>query len=425
MHDLVTELYPVCRSITGNGIRETLRTLGRHIPLEIHEVPSGTPVFDWTVPDEWNVREAWVASSRGERVIDFRKHNLHLMSYSAPIRTKLSLAELKKHLHSIPERPDWIPYRTSYYRRDWAFCLTHRQLAALPEDTYEVCVDTTLAPGSLTYAECFVPGKTDREILVSTHACHPSLANDNLSGLAVSTFLAKRILSRERRYSYRFLFLPGTIGSITWLARNEARAARIEHGLVVTGVGDAGNLTYKRSRRGQAEIDRAVVHVLESAKKPYAVEDFSPYGYDERQYCSPGFDLPVGCFMRSGWGKYPEYHTSADDLRFVRPESLVSSLERLTEIFDLLESNRRYRNLNPKCEPQLGKRGLYDSTGGRSDAKEFQMAMLWVLNFSDGAHDLLEIAERSRIPFGTIAEAAAALASHGLLAEASSISKAE
>jgi aminopeptidase-like protein len=422
MHRLVTELYPLCRSITGNGIRETLRTLARHIPLEIHEVPSGTPVFDWTVPDEWNVRDAWVANSRGERVIDFRAHNLHLMSYSAPIRAKLSLAELKKHLHSIPEHEDWIPYRTSYYRRDWAFCVTHRQLAALPEDTYEVCVDTTLAPGSLSYAECCAGEDGSGDLC--RHACILR-SRTTTSPAPVCTFLAERLLARESRYSYRFLFLPGTNGSITWLARNEAHVGRIDHGLVVTGVGDAGNLTYKKSRRGQAEIDRAVVHVLEGTKQSYAVEDFSPYGYDERQYCSPGFDLPVGCFMRSGWGKYPEYHTSADDLRFVRPESLASSLERLTEIFELLESNRRYRNLNPNCEPQLGKRGLYDSTGGRSDAKEFQMAMLWVLNFSDGEHDLLEIAERSSIAFGTIAEAAAALASHGLLAERAAVSKQE
>ncbi len=417
MHRLMTELFPLCRSITGDGIRSTLRTLSRHIPLEMYEVPSGTPVFDWTVPEEWNVREAWVANSRGERVIDFRAHSLHLMSYSAPVRTKLPLSELKKHLHSLPENPDWIPYRTSYYKRDWAFCLTHRQLAALPEDTYEVCVDTALAPGSLTYAECFLPGATEQEVLISTHSCHPSLANDNLSGLAVCTFLAQRIMQCEHRYSYRFLFLPGTIGSITWLAENEAHVSRIEHGLVVTGVGDAGNLTYKRSRRGQADIDRAVEYVLRSSGKPHEIQDFSPYGYDERQYCSPGFDLPVGCFMRTGWGRYPQYHTSADDLQFVHPDSLTDSLERLVEVFEVLERNRRYRNLSPKCEPQLGKRGLYDATGGRSDAKEFQMAMLWVLNFSDGKHDLLDIAGRSGIALAKISEAATALASHGLLAE--------
>ncbi|MGH6609824.1 MAG: DUF4910 domain-containing protein, partial [Burkholderiaceae bacterium] len=262
MHSFIAELYPICRSITGSGLRETLRIVGREIPLQLHEVPSGTPVLDWTIPKEWNIRDAWVKNSRGERIIDFRKHNLHVMSYSVPIHRTMSLAELKPHLFSLPERPEWIPYRTSYYKEDWAFCLSDQQLSALQEDSYEVCIDSSLTDGSLTYGECFLPGERADEVLISAHACHPSLANDNLSGVAVATFAAQALSQQPRRYSYRFLFIPGTIGSIAWLALNPDAASRVKHGLVIAGVGDAGGLTYKRSRRGNAEIDRAAEYVL-------------------------------------------------------------------------------------------------------------------------------------------------------------------
>jgi len=415
MYELVAELYPICRSITGDGVRETLDILRKRIALEVHEVPSGTPVFDWTVPKEWNVRDAYVAAADGRRVIDFKRSNLHVLGYSVPVRERMSLARLREHLFSRPDLPDVIPYRTSYYRETWGFCLSHRQLQALPDGDYDVVIDSTLEPGSLTYGEWYLPGAEDDEVLLSCHVCHPSLCNDNLSGISVVTALAEYLASRPRRYSYRVLFVPGTIGSITWLARNEDRVSRIKHGLVVTGVGDRGPLTYKRSRRGDAEVDRAVAHVLRHADGAHRVVDFTPYGYDERQYCSPGFDLPVGCFMRTPHGEYPEYHTSADDLGFVTPVALEESLSACQRIVDVLEGNLRYVNQNPKCEPQLGKRGLYRAVGGALDAASREMAMLWVLNLSDGRHTLLDVAERAALPFAAVRDAATALAEHGLL----------
>jgi aminopeptidase-like protein len=415
LYKLVAELYPICRSITGDGVRRTLEVVDREIGLDITEVPSGTRVLDWTVPREWNVRDAWVADAAGERVIDFRASNLHLVSYSVPVRATLPLAELKRQLHTLPEQPDWVPYRTSYYAENWGFCASQRLVDSLPDGDYEVCVDTTLADGHLTYGEHLVEGRTADEVLISVHVCHPSLANDNLSGIAVASRLA-RLLGRSRpRYSYWFLFIPGTIGSITWLARNEDRLDRVRHGLVLACVGDPGGFTYKRSRRGDAEIDRAVAHVLERSGRPHRLVDFSPYGYDERQYCSPGFDLPVGSLSRSTYASYPEYHTSADDLDLVGPAQLQDSLELCWEVVQVLEGNRRYLNLSPKGEPQLGRRGLYGQIGGRSDAEQRQMAMLWVLNLSDGEHGLLEVAERAGLPFALVAEVAGVLEGAGLL----------
>jgi aminopeptidase-like protein len=415
LYQLIVDLFPLCRSITGDGVRQTLSRIQKTVPLDVHEVPTGTRVFDWTVPKEWNVRSATIRNSRGETVLDFADCNLHVLSYSIPVSRKLRLDDLKPHLHTLPEHPDWIPYRTSYYDESWGFCLSHRQLEALPDDEYEVCIDSSLDDGHLTYGEYYVRGESDDEILISCHVCHPSLCNDNLSGVAVAAHLAEHVASTPRRYSYRFLFVPATIGPITWLARNEEAVRRIRHGLVLACVGDPGQPTYKKSRRGDAEIDRAAEHVLAHASDGHAVEDFSPYGYDERQYCSPGFDLPVGCFMRTPHGRFAEYHTSADDLRFVRPESLADSFEKVLSVLDLLEHNRRYRNLEPRGEPQLGRRGLYDSVGGRRLTDDERMALLWVLNLSDGAHDLLAIAERSRLAFERIRSAAEALWAAGLL----------
>jgi aminopeptidase-like protein len=419
LYKLVAELYPICRSITGDGVRRTLEIVGREIGgLEISEVPSGTPVLDWTVPREWNVRDAWVADAAGGRVIDFQESNLHLLGYSVPVRATMPLAELKRHLFTLPDHPDWVPWRTSYYAERWGFCASQRLVDGLPEGDYEVCVDTSLADGHLTYGEHLVEGRTTDEVLVSCHVCHPSLANDNLSGIAVATRLARLLGEARPRYSYRFLFAPGTIGSITWLARNEDRLDQVRHGLVLACVGDPGGFTYKRSRRGDAEIDRVVAHVLGRSGRPHRVVDFSPYGYDERQYCSPGFDLPVGCLSRTPYAAYPEYHTSADDLDLVGPAQLQESLEVCWEVVQLLEADRRYVNLSPKGEPQLGRRGLYGQIGGRSDAEERQMAMLWVLNQSDGRMSLLDVAERSGVPLALLAEVAAALEEAGLLAEA-------
>jgi aminopeptidase-like protein len=419
LYKLVAELYPICRSITGDGVRRTLEIVDREIGgLEVSEVPTGTQVLDWTVPREWNVRDAWVADATGERVIDFQASNLHLVSYSVPTRATMSLGELKEHLFILPDQPDLVPYRTSYYAERWGFCASQRLVDSLPEGDYEVCVDSTLTDGHLTYGEHLVEGQTSDEVLVSCHVCHPSLANDNLSGIAVASRLARLLGEGPRpRYSYRFLFIPGTIGSITWLARNADRVDRIRHGLVLSGVGDPGGFTYKRSRRGDAEIDRAVAHVLGRSGRPHRVVDFSPYGYDERQFCSPGFDLPVGRLSRTEFATYPEYHTSADDLDLVSPAQLQDSLEVCRELVAVLEGNRRYRNLSPKGEPQLGKRGLYGSIGGRSDAEERQMAMLWVLNQSDGGRSLLDVAERSGLSLSLLAEVAGLLEEAGLLAE--------
>jgi aminopeptidase-like protein len=436
MRRLIERLFPIRRSLTGDGVRETLRILGEELPLEVHEVPTGTPVLDWTVPREWNLREAWIRRG-GDTILDARDSSLHVLGYSVPVHGTLTLAELRQHLHSLPEQPDLIPYRTSYYREAWGFCLPHRVRAALPEGEYEVVIDSTLDPaGSLTYGELYLPptagagaaeGAAAGEVLISCHVCHPSLANDNLSGLAVTLWLARALAGVERRLGWRFVWIPGTIGAIVWLAGNRERARRIAHGLVAANLGDPGRFHYKKSRRGDAVIDRAVAHLLaaprgndarvEDAGEAPVIEEFVPYGYDERQYCSPGFDLPVGSLTRTPWGRYPEYHTSADDLALVRPEALAGSLAVYLEVAALLEANRRWRNLDPYGEPQLGRRGLYASTGGGGEGRERQLALLWVLNLADGEHDLLAIAERSGVPFARVEEAARALAAAGLLAE--------
>jgi len=415
-YETIRKLYPISRSITGEGVRTTLRTIQQHIPLEIVEVPSGTQVFDWTVPPEWNIKDAYVKNRQGERIVDFRKCNLHVVGYSVPIHAKLTLSELKAHLFTIPERPDWIPFRTSFYHKNWGFCLSHKQFSELMEDEYEILIDSTLTEsGTLTYGECYLPGKTTDEVLISTHVCHPSLCNDKLSGISVATLLARTVATWDRQYSYRFLFIPTTIGSITWLATHEDIVPFVKHGLVLTGLGDRGKVTYKKSRRGEAVIDRVMKHVLKHSGQDHRIIDFMPYGYDERQFCSPGFDLSVGSFMRTPHGEYPEYHTSADNLDLVSPSSLGLSYEHCLNAFSVLEHNRTYLNLNPKCEPQLGKRGLYRAIAGQQEKQIRELALLWVLNLSDGTHSLLDIAERSGMPFPEIRQSAESLAACGLL----------
>ncbi|MDO4905458.1 MAG: DUF4910 domain-containing protein [Lautropia sp.] len=416
MHRFAESLYPMLRSITGQGVRDTLMIIGRQIPITVTEVPTGTRIFDWVVPAEWEVRGAWIKGPDGKKIVDITDHNLHLVNYSAPFRGKMSLAELRPHLFSLPDRPDWIPYRTQYFKEDWGFCLTDRQLQSLPDGEYEVCVDTSLKPGSLTFGECVLPGESEEEVLISTHVCHPSLANDNLSGISVATWMAKALAALpKRRYTYRFVFAPSTIGVITWLSQRQAVTQRVRHGVVISGVGDGGDYHYKRSRRGDTEIDRIMALVLANSGQTHHLLPFIPYGYDERQYCSPGFDLPMGCFSRSTYGSYPQYHTSADNLEFIRPEYLELSLNLLLQSISIVERNTTYRNLCPFGEPQLGRRGLYSLIGGHNESQKMQLALLWVLNQSDGTKSLLEISETAGQSFDLIHQAAEALSHHQLL----------
>jgi aminopeptidase-like protein len=416
-HQLVGELYPICRSITGNGVRKTLTMIGQHVPLEITEIKTGTQVFDWTIPLEWNINDAYVLNSKNEKVIDFQKSNLHILNYSSPFKGTITLEELKKHLFTLPQQPDWIPYRTSYHQKNWGFCMAHNDFLNLEEGAYDIFIDSSLEEGSLTYGEYFIPGKTEDEVLISCHICHPSLCNDNLSGISIATMLAKHLAKLENLFSYRFLFLPATIGAIAWLHHNKENAKKIKHGLVATLLGDPGKFHYKKSRRGNATIDKVASYVLKNSGFEYEIRDFMPYGYDERQYCSPGFNLPVGCLMRTPHGEYAEYHTSADNLDFVKPLSLEQSYHLFLQIFEMLENNRKYINLNPYCEPQLGKRGLYQQISGEneSDKKNQQLALLWVLNQSDGSNDLMDISEKSKLPFIAVKKAAVLLEESALL----------
>ena len=411
---LMREILPICRSITGNGVRATLDLLAREAPLQRHEVPSGTPVFDWEVPLEWNVREAHVTGPDGRRIVDFRENSLHLLNYSVPVRARMPLAQLRHRLHSLPEQPDWIPYRTSYWRENWGFCMTHRQLEGLPDGEYDVLIDSTLAPGSLTYAESRIAGESSDEFLIFTHICHPSLANDNATGMAVATLLAAELARVQPRLSYRIVFAPATIGSITWLARNEVAARALRGGLVIGLLGDPRPLTYKRSRRGNTEIDWLAAATVRAMDPDSHVVDFSPYGYDERQFCSPGFDLPVGRLTRSANGEYAEYHSSADNLELIDLDALAQSICVLARIIAGVDSNRRLRSRLPFCEPRLGKRGLFRSIGGKNPA-DFEYALLWLLNQADGSHGLSDVIAVSGLPEAVVRGAADALLQAGML----------
>jgi aminopeptidase-like protein len=411
MHALMRELYPLARSLTGDGVRSTLAVLERHLPLSVVETPTGTQLFDWTVPAEWNVKEAWIETPEQARVADFADSNLHLLGYSVPIEATLPLAELRGHLFTHPD-PDLVPYRTAYWAETWGFCLSQRELKGLPEGDYRVHIDATLGPGSLTYGELFLPGGSEEEFLLTTYLCHPSLANDNLSGIVVLAALAEALQARRLRHGYRFLWSPGTLGPLCWLRHNFDRLDRVTHGLVVSCLGDPGAFTYKRSRRGDAVIDIAAGYALGAARVGHTVKSWEPLGGDERQFCSPGFDLPVGAFSRSPANSFPEYHSSADDLDFVRPEALADSLGMLLRVVEVVEANETYVNLTPFGEPQLGRRGLYRKVGGESSS---EVALLWVLNLSDGTHDLLAIARRSGLPLDELRAAADALEAHELV----------
>ena len=411
--ELMRELFPIPRSLTGNGVRDTLARLARDVPLELIETPSGTQIFDWTVPREWNLRGAWIDGPRGERVLDVADSPLHVLGYSQPVDAVLALDELRGHVFTHRDDPDLVPYRTSYWKEQWGFCMSRRQLEALEDENYRVVIDASLEDGSLTSGEVNIPGATEAEFLLSTYVCHPALANDNLSGIVVLWALARTLGQQRLTHTYRLLWSPGTLGPLCWLSRNLETLARVEHGLVVSCVGDPGPLRYKRSRRGDAAVDRVAAYVL-AGEPGSIVTEWQPSGGDERQYCSPGFDLPVGTLSRTPHGLFPQYHSSADDLTLVTPEALASSFRTALTIIDLVETNGRYRNRSPYGEPQLGRRGLYQSV---PDGTNPETAFLWLLNLSDGGHDLLEIAERAGLPFETIRDAAAVLAQHELLEE--------
>lgn len=420
LYELAAELFPITRSLTGPGYRQTLeiieRTCGR---MERHRFSTGEHVFDWSIPSEWTIRDAWVKDPGGNTILSLADSNLHVVGYSTPVRARMTLEELEPHLHSLPDQPDAIPYRTSYYRESWGFCLTDRQRRALPSGEYEVVIDADLQPGEIELGELTVPGQTDDEVLFSTYCCHPSLANNELSGPVVTGHLARALSARRSRprLTYRFLFIPETIGSIAYLARFGDRLMRhLVAGFVVTCVGDPGRFTYKRSRRGNALCDRAAEHVLRHSGHDYEVTDFFPSGSDERQYCSPGFNLPVGSLMRSPYGTYPEYHTSLDDLSFVTPRALAESLGLYEAIVDALEGDETLIVTNPYCEPQLGRRGLYPTTGGASLGMRSRLdRMMQLLNFCDGTVDLLSVAERVGAPLHELTSVAELLREHDLL----------
>lgn len=419
MHALARELFPITRSLAGPGFRETLDRLEPVCgPITRHEVATGEAVFDWEVPREWTIREAWIKGPDGELVCSLADNNLHVVSYSTPVHARMDLDALQQHLHSLPDQPDAIPYRTSYYRESWGFCLTERRRRELPAGEYEVLVDSTLQDGAIVLGEVTVPGTSDDEVLFSTYCCHPSMANNELSGPLVVAHLAALLRERPEppRHTYRFVFVPETIGAIAYLARFGRRLReRLVAGWVVTCVGDPGTFTYKRSRRGDALPDRLTEHVLRHAGDPHEVLDFFPWGSDERQYCSAGFNLPVGSLMRTMYGVYPEYHTSLDDLELITAEALGGSLERYAEVVAALEGNEVLVNTQPDCEPQLSKRDLYPTTGGGLGAARDLHDVLIVLNWCDGERDLLEIAERAGRPLAVLRAVADELLAHGLL----------
>jgi len=421
MHELAARLFPMHRSITGQGVRDTFQELSKEIPLTVFEIPTGTPVLDWQVPLEWNINDAFIAdAATGERLIDIADNTLHVINYSQPVDEKMSWQELIPRLWTIPEFEDRIPYRTGYFRDTWGFCLSERQKQSIANDerTYHVVIDSNTRDGSLSYAECEIQGKSPRTVLLYTHCCHPSLANDNLSGMVVATEIARVLQKRNLKHTYRIVFAPATIGAVTWLAQNEQTLANIDYGLVLSLLGDAGNLTYKRSRRSDSPIDRIAENVVSSHGG--TTRNFTPTGYDERQFCSPAFNLPVGCFMRTPPGEFNEYHTSADNLDFIQPQHLQNSYTALLEIINQIETNIIPLNLRPKGEPRLGDYGLYKAYGESGHAEEFQSAVMWILNQADGKTDLPSIAIRSGLSIETLKHGMSVLCEHGLLTESTS-----
>jgi len=447
MIQLMVELYPICRSITGNGTRQTLSIIKKYFPIEVKEIKSGTQVFDWIVPKEWNISAAYVISPKGEKIIDFKKSNLHLVNYSIPINKKIPLEILKEHLYTLPKYPDAIPYVTSYYKQNWGFCLEHKKFLKLENGEYSVVIDSKLEDGHLTYGEYLIEGKSKEEILLTCYICHPSLCNDNLSGVVLLTLLAKHLTKFNSEFSIRFLFIPETIGAITWIHQNQNNLDRIKHGIVATSLGSKEKITFKKTRQNNTVLDQIVPKILKTKCKSYEISDFFPWGSDERQFCSPFFNLPVSSIFRSIYtSSTPEYHNSMDNLDFIDNSSMKESflifLSIISELDKQKMSNNQpltnqknklknkkyeekntmkkqfYKNLKPKCEPHLTKYGLYHQLGGQISTmqrRDFELAIQWILNMSDGTNSLFDISQKSKISYPLIEEAIESLIKVNLL----------
>lgn len=417
MHTLARRLWPIDRSLTGDGVRRTLAILREHCPdLVIHEVPTGTPAFDWTVPKEWRVRAAWIDAPDGRRFCDFAQNNLHLVGYSAPFSGRLSLEALQPHLYSLPDQPDAIPYVTSYYKERWGFCLSETERRALTPGDYHVHIDSELFEGALTYGELVLPGRSAREVFLSTYVCHPSMANNELSGPVVTTFLARWLAALpERRYTYRIVFIPETIGSIVYLSRHLAHLkAHVVAGFNVSCVGDERCHSYLPSRRGDTPSDRIATHVLTHLAPDFVRYSWNDRGSDERQYCAPHVDLPIASMMRSKYGAYPEYHTSLDDLeRVVTPRGLAGGYEALRRALEALERDV-YPSVTVFCEPQMGKRGLYPTLSTKESGHAVRL-MMNLIAHADGTASLVEIADRCGVPVWDLYALLDTLVAHGLV----------
>jgi aminopeptidase-like protein len=416
IYDFCKKIFPINRSITGDGVRETLSIIQRELPdLKLHTIPTGEKCFDWRIPKEWNVIDAYIIDPDGEKICNFKDNNLHLMGYSTPINTTLELGELEKNLHSLPDQPNAIPYITSYYKEKWGFCLTHNQRTKLKEGVYTVFIDSSLNNGELTYGELLIKGDTKEEIFFSTYICHPSMGNNEVSGPSVVTYLSKYIKSKANlRYSYRIIFIPETIGSIAYLSKNlENMKQNLVAGFNVTCVGDDNNYSFMPSKNGSTLSDKVALHVLKNKQPEFKMFSFLERGSDERQYCSPGVDLPVCSVMRTKYGEYDEYHTSLDDLNFISSSGLNGAYEIYSTIIDILESNYKYTN-TILCEPQLGRRGMYPNTSTKNTKASVEM-MMNLLIYCDGELDLVDIAELIKKPVWDLVELAKKLESKGVI----------
>jgi len=416
MHQLMAKAFPICRSITGDGVRETLRIISDVIPLTIHEVPTGTAAFDWSVPKEWNIRDAYVADKSGKKVVDFKQHNLHVIGYSVPVDKWITLSELQEHLHSLPEQPNAIPYVTSYYKERWGFCISHNERAKLIDGKYHVYIDSTLKEGSLTYGECLLKGETEQEVFLSTYVCHPSMANNELSGPVVTAFIVKWLASQPRKYTYRVIFIPETIGSITYLSRNLGIMKKnVKAGFNISCIGDNRAYSYVASRYENTLADKVVSNVLSFNHPDFIKYSFLDRGSDERQYCSPGVDLPLVTLSRSKYGTYPEYHTSLDNLDVVTEEGLLGGYELVKDCINVIENNRVFR-VTCYGEPQLGKRGLYPNLSTKKSGASVETMMDFIA-YADGNNDLLKISKIIHKPVWEIVPIAEKLLEAGLLEE--------